>query len=51
MSTVLLLRCPDQPGIVAAVGQTIAGLGGNRAVRLHLQHRVLTDGNRTVVFN
>ena len=29
MSTVLLLRCPDQPGIVAAVGQTIAALGGN----------------------
>jgi formyltetrahydrofolate deformylase len=27
--TVLLLRCPDQPGIVAAVGQTIAALGGN----------------------
>ena len=29
MSTVLLLRCPDQPGIVAAVGQTVAALGGN----------------------
>ena len=29
MTTVLLLRCPDQPGIVAAVGQTIAALGGN----------------------
>ncbi len=29
VSTVLLLRCPDQPGIVAAVGQTIAALGGN----------------------
>ena len=29
MSTVLLLRCPDQPGIVAAVGQTIAASGGN----------------------
>ncbi len=27
--TVLLLRCADQPGIVAAVGQTIAALGGN----------------------
>lgn len=27
--TVLLLRCPDRPGIVAAVGQTIAALGGN----------------------
>ncbi len=27
--TVLLLRCQDQPGIVAAVGQTIAALGGN----------------------
>ncbi len=25
----LLLRCRDQPGIVAAVGQTIAALGGN----------------------
>ncbi len=24
-----MLRCPDQPGIVAAVGQTIAALGGN----------------------
>ncbi|MGK2929317.1 MAG: formyltetrahydrofolate deformylase [Acidimicrobiales bacterium] len=29
VSTVLLLRCADQPGIVAAVGQTIAALGGN----------------------
>ncbi len=29
VSTVLLLRCPDRPGIVAAVGQTIAALGGN----------------------
>ncbi|WP_436793149.1 formyltetrahydrofolate deformylase [Actinospongicola halichondriae] len=29
MNTVLLLRCPDRPGIVAAVGQTIAALGGN----------------------
>ena len=29
MSTVLLLRCADRPGIVAAVGQTIAALGGN----------------------
>ncbi len=27
--TVLLLRCPDRPGIVAAVGQTVAALGGN----------------------
>ena len=29
MTTVLLLRCADQPGIVAAVGHTIASLGGN----------------------
>jgi formyltetrahydrofolate deformylase len=29
VSTVLLLRCPDRPGIVAAVGQTVAVLGGN----------------------
>ena len=29
MSTVLLLRCPDRPGIVAAVGHAVAGLGGN----------------------
>ncbi len=29
VNTVLLLRCPDRPGIVAAVGQTIAALGGN----------------------
>ena len=29
MTTVLLLRCADRPGIVAAVGQTIAALGGN----------------------
>lgn len=29
VTTVLLLRCPDRPGIVAAVGQTIAALGGN----------------------
>ena len=29
VSAVLLLRCADQPGIVAAVGQTIAALGGN----------------------
>ena len=29
MRTVLLLQCPDEPGIVAAVGTFVAGSGGN----------------------
>ena len=29
MSSVLLLSCPDQPGIVAATAQAIADNGGN----------------------
>ncbi len=29
MRTVLLLSCPDRPGIVAAVGSFVAGVGGN----------------------
>src|SRR5260221_2562401 len=29
MRTALLLQCPDRPGIVAAVGAYVAGLGGN----------------------
>jgi formyltetrahydrofolate deformylase len=29
MRAVLLLQCPDQPGIVAAVGAFVAGAGGN----------------------
>lgn len=37
-SAIVLIRCADRTGIVA------------RAVRRHIEHRVLVYGNKTVVF-
>jgi formyltetrahydrofolate hydrolase len=43
---VLTLSCPDKPGIVYVEAQVLA-----RAVTWHAEHRVLLNGDRTVVFH
>ena len=57
---VLTLSCRNRPGIVAAVAAQLFEAGLNilierrvlaRAVRDHLQDRVLLNGRRTVVFS
>jgi formyltetrahydrofolate deformylase len=40
----------QDPGALAAVGRDLECLALARAVRWHLEHRVLLDGTRTVVF-
>ncbi|WP_040495021.1 formyltetrahydrofolate deformylase [Ilumatobacter nonamiensis] len=44
MSSVLLLSCPDQPGIVAATAQSIADNGGNI---VHAEQYVKADDGET----
>lgn len=44
----MLITCPDQPGIVAAVSSFRVVLA--RAVSWHLEDRILVHGNKTVVF-
>jgi formyltetrahydrofolate deformylase len=38
------------PGALAAIGRDLECVALARAVRWHLEHRVLLDGTRTVVF-
>ncbi len=63
----LLVSCPDRKGLVARISDFIFRHGGNilhadqhtdlekvvlaRAVRLHLKRRILTYGNKTVIFD
>ncbi|PNH12283.1 Formyltetrahydrofolate deformylase [Tetrabaena socialis] len=62
----LLLQCPDQKGVIAAVSQLLYGFGCNisssdqgrdlerlvlaRALRWHLDDRVIIHNNKTIVF-
>jgi formyltetrahydrofolate deformylase len=66
-SAVLLINCPDRKGLVAAVASLLYRYGANithadqhqdiekavlsRAVMWHLEHRILSYGNKTVVFD
>ena len=45
---VLTLSCPDKPGIVYAVSSFLVQ---HSAVTWHAEHRVLLNGDRTVVFH
>jgi formyltetrahydrofolate deformylase len=46
---VLTLSCPDKPGIVYAVSRDVEARVLARAVTWHAEHRVLLNGDRTVV--
>ncbi|HEX9865560.1 MAG TPA: hypothetical protein VGC03_11385 [Acidimicrobiia bacterium] len=48
-SAVLLLACPDRPGIVARCPPTLPSVLAS-AVRAHLEHRVIVAGRRIIVF-
>jgi formyltetrahydrofolate hydrolase len=49
-SAVLLIDCPDQKGLVAR-GRDLERMVLSRAVRWHLDRRILCYGNKTVVFD
>ena len=49
-SAVLLVDCPDRKDLVAR-GRDLARLVLSRAVRWHLDRRILCYGNKTVAFD
>ena len=49
-SAALLIDCPDQKGLVAR-GRDLKRLVLSRAVRWHLDRRILCYGNKTAVFD
>ena len=46
----LTVSCPDRKGLISALSSFISMHDLARAVRLHLEDRILVDGGRTVVF-
>jgi formyltetrahydrofolate deformylase len=71
-SAILLVNCPDQKGLTAAVADFVYQANGNilhwdehldadlklflirvesRAVRWHIENRILPYGNKTVIFD
>jgi formyltetrahydrofolate hydrolase len=49
-SAVLLIDCPDRTGL-AARGRDLERVVLSRAVRWHLERRILCSRNKTVVFD